>query len=331
MKQRTNLTSLNVALSCSFNFNTFLVSCHAASRAPCSCHSVSSWDRSSNFGALGAALMRFTWANISERWILVSNVSVTNSLREIHTLDWFPHVCALPENRLRRLHILKNATQLSCIRWSAKRWSSSQLFITPLIRFPWPIVTLVGNGSSFMPITFLQHSYCTFVTILFRPFAKLFINLTMCEWALFPKPTATLGLVEQAFWRVPFFTKWVIASSFKVILAKQSKHSSLELLPLGLVVLDAFSFCCMKEFGDGVDGVTCPRLSISWRKLQLSPLEHCPLDSPCQQSPGVLCSRCFVPWFLTTTFLSEFPFLASKFLIREFCSILLFTIVFNLW
>ena len=32
----------NVALSCSFNFNTFLASFHAASREPCSCHSVSS-------------------------------------------------------------------------------------------------------------------------------------------------------------------------------------------------------------------------------------------------------------------------------------------------
>ena len=32
----------NVALSCSFNFNTFLASFHAASRAPCSCTSVSS-------------------------------------------------------------------------------------------------------------------------------------------------------------------------------------------------------------------------------------------------------------------------------------------------
>ena len=43
----------NVALSFSFNFNTLLASLPAASRAPCSCHSVSSWDRSSNFGALG--------------------------------------------------------------------------------------------------------------------------------------------------------------------------------------------------------------------------------------------------------------------------------------
>ena len=43
----------NVALSCSLNFNTLLASFHAASRAPCSCHSVSSCERSSNFGALG--------------------------------------------------------------------------------------------------------------------------------------------------------------------------------------------------------------------------------------------------------------------------------------
>ena len=32
----------NVALSCSLNLNTLLASVHAASRAPCSCHSVSS-------------------------------------------------------------------------------------------------------------------------------------------------------------------------------------------------------------------------------------------------------------------------------------------------
>ena len=43
----------NAAFSCSFNLNTFLASFHAASRAPNSCHSVSSSERSSNFGALG--------------------------------------------------------------------------------------------------------------------------------------------------------------------------------------------------------------------------------------------------------------------------------------
>ena len=46
----------NVALWCSFNFNTLVASFHAASRAHRSRHSVSSWDRSSNFGALGLRL-----------------------------------------------------------------------------------------------------------------------------------------------------------------------------------------------------------------------------------------------------------------------------------
>ena len=43
----------NVALWCSFSFNTFLANFHASSRAPSSCQSVSSYERCSNFGALG--------------------------------------------------------------------------------------------------------------------------------------------------------------------------------------------------------------------------------------------------------------------------------------
>ena len=43
----------NAALCFSFNSRLFFASLHTASRAQCSCHSVSSWDRSSDFGALG--------------------------------------------------------------------------------------------------------------------------------------------------------------------------------------------------------------------------------------------------------------------------------------
>ena len=81
----------------SFSFNTLLASLHAASRAPCSCHSVSSRDRSSNFGALG---LRW-WGsprqiNPSEGfWSRIFSVTC-NSFREFHTLDWFLHVWALP-------------------------------------------------------------------------------------------------------------------------------------------------------------------------------------------------------------------------------------------
>ena len=42
----------------------------------------------------------------------------------------------------------------------------------------------------------------------------------------FPESATTLGLVEQVFWRVPSFTKWVIASSSKVIFAWPSRHST---------------------------------------------------------------------------------------------------------
>ena len=151
---------------------------------------------------------------------------------------------------------------------------------------------------SFLPIALFQHSHSTFVIIRFRPFRRLFINLTMCESALFPKPTTTLGLAVQEFWRVPLFTKCVIASSFEVInpckAIETFYHWDFCLWDFGFSM--AFrSFCCMKEFGDGFDGELFPRLSISWRKMQLFPFTHCPLVSHCQQSPGILCTRCFVP------------------------------------
>ena len=65
----------------------------------------------------GHTLMRFTWTNVTKRGILVLNFGVTcNSLRELHTLDWSRHVSALPENRLWRRHVLKDATQLPRIQ-----------------------------------------------------------------------------------------------------------------------------------------------------------------------------------------------------------------------
>ena len=135
----------NAALFFSFNFRLLVASLEDASRAHRSCHSVSSWDRSSNFGALG--------------------------------LRWWGSI----QNRSRR-----------SVVW----------------------------------LMLLQHSYCTFVIILFGPFARLFFNPAMRIRALFTKSATTLGLVEQAYWRMPFFTEWVSASSFQVILAGQSKHFS---------------------------------------------------------------------------------------------------------
>ena len=272
-------------------------SLHAASRAPCSCHSVSSWDRSSEFGGLGLRGWSSPGQIIPSDGFLVSNVSVTyNGFCEFYTSDRFVYVWALPWNRrgLQRLHILRCATQLS--------------------------------------FNFL-HSHCTFVTILFRPFMWLFINLAMRIRALLSKSASILRFVEQAFWRMPFFTEWIGASSFwgnPCTAVEPFSH-------LGFCLQDFwfsmqfFTLCCVRDLGEGFSCVIFARLFVSCRKLQLSPLTHCPLDSQCQQSSRILCSRCFVPWFLTTVFFSKFPLLAPKFLFRISCSILLFTIAFNLW
>ena len=109
--------------------------------------------------------------------------------------------------------------------------------------------------------------------------------------------------------------------------------SHLGLLPLGLRVLDTFlSFCRVEELGEGFGCVVFARLLISWRKLQLSPLENCPLAFHCQQSPRILCSRCFVPCFLTTGVLLIISISGAKnsYFVCISCSILLFAIVFNL-
>ena len=71
-----------------------------------------------------------------------------------------------------------------------------------------------------------QHSHCTFVIIIFGLSAGLFFNLEMRMRALLTKSAPTLGLVEQAFWKMPSFTEWVIASSSEVILARPSRHST---------------------------------------------------------------------------------------------------------
>ena len=60
---------------------------------------------------------------------------------------------------------------------------------------------------SIMQVILLQHGHCTFVIILLDLLPGLFINLTLCTRALFTKSATTLGLVEQALWRVPLFTE----------------------------------------------------------------------------------------------------------------------------
>ena len=142
----------------------------------------------------------------------------------------------------------------------------------------------------------LQHGHCTFVTILFGPFARLFINLAMRVRALFPKPATTLGLVEHAFWRMPLFTEWIGVSSFEVILAGPSRHSTTGTLAYGTSGSRRMSLILLHErtrrrirlcqFCTLVDIVTETAI-VSFRTL--------PVGFHCQQSPRILCTRCFVP------------------------------------
>ena len=174
--------------------------------------------------------MRFTWTNVTQRRILVSNFGMTcNSLCEFSHAGLAGLGMSVPFRRIDFGGVMSWNTQPKC-RASERltfRWILSQFLITSLPRFLRSIVTLVGNRFSVVPTILLQHGYCTLVIIRFGPFRRLFINLDRCaNEHFFPKPTTTLGLVEQAFWRVPLFTKWTGASSFEVILARQSRHSA---------------------------------------------------------------------------------------------------------
>ena len=304
--------------------NAFLVSLHAASGAPCSCHSVSSWDRSSNFGALGPR----SWSSLGQThpsegfWCWIFGVT-RNSLCEFHTLDWLPHVLCPSGEQTSAASVLKYATQLLCIRRLTFRRFLSQFLITSLPKFPRSIVTFIGDRSSFLPITLLQNSHYTFAIIPFGLFCRLFINLAMCIRALFPKPTTTLRLVEQVFWRVPLFTEWIGASSIEVILARPSRQFATGTPSSGTSGSRWFSLILLHErirrriwwcnFSTPVN-VVAETVIVSHTARWF------PIANNLQK---FFCTRCFVPWF--PAFFSKIPFLIPKFLFRISCLMLLVT------
>ena len=102
----------------------------------------------------------------------------------------------------------------------------------------------------------------------------------MCIRELLLNSTTTLGSCGTSILEGATFKEGIVERSFLVIFARPSKHST-GLLHLGLRVLDAFlSFWCMKEFGNGFDGVSFPHFLMSWRKLQLSPSRKLPVQLP---------------------------------------------------
>ena len=186
-------------------FETLSASFHAASRAPCSCHSVSFWDRCSNFAALGLRWWdSLGQINLSEGFW--SRILVWRATAFVNFTRWIGfHMFEL----FRKIVVDFGGS----ISWNAQPSCRVLDNIATALLSPFFPDLLPGCSYPEMQLMLLQHSYCTFVIILSRPCTRLFINLAICVRALFPKPTTALGLVEQAFWRVPFFTKWVIASS----------------------------------------------------------------------------------------------------------------------
>ena len=49
-------------------------------------------------------------------WSCCASVTPGYPFQFSDSVVWSLHVCALPEDRLRRLHVLKYTTQLSCVR-----------------------------------------------------------------------------------------------------------------------------------------------------------------------------------------------------------------------
>ena len=165
----------------------FLASLHAASRAHRSCHSVSSWDRSSNFWALG---LRW-WGSPGQIiprdgvWSQMSAWRNTASVNRTHRIGF---------------------SMFELFRKIVEDFGGSISWNTqPNCRVTFNIATAL-------------------LSPFFRPFARLFVYLAVCVRALFTISASIFGLVEQAFWRMQLFTEWSGASSFEVILARQSSH-----------------------------------------------------------------------------------------------------------
>ena len=137
--------------------------------------------------------------------------------------------------------------------------------------------------------------------------------------ALFTKSTTTLGLVEQAFWRVPLFTKWVVASSFEVILQaiETFYHWDSCLWDFGFST-DFSHSAAWENWGERFGCFIFARLFISWRKLQLSPFTHCPLVSIANNLQEFFVHAVLFPDKWKKAFFSKFPFLFPKFLLWNF-------------
>ena len=165
----------NAAFSCSFNLNTLLASFHAASRAPCSCHSVSSWGPILKFWSVGAALMKFHLGKYIRSEGFWSRILVWRAKAFLNFTRWIVFGMSVLFRRIDFGGVMSWNTQPNCR--ASDNWRFDEFcpnFLSPFFPgFPGPIVTSIGDRFSFLPISLFQHSHSTFVIIRFRPFCRL--------------------------------------------------------------------------------------------------------------------------------------------------------------
>ena len=216
-------------------------------------------------------------------------------------------------------------------QWSTSSTSSFQLMIgvTIDIKSTRSLVIFVTFDNKLpyivVPIILLQHGYCTFVIILWRPFTKLFINLMMWIRALFSQicnhswSCRTIILEGATFHRMSW-CKFPWSNPCNAI--KTFYHWDFFLWDFGFSTHLPHSAAWKNSETDS----TVIFHAYSYRGGNC----NCLLQNTARWTP-ILCTRFFVPGFLTMAFFSKLPFLTPKFLFLTSCSILLFTIVFNLW
>ena len=240
----------NVALLFSLEFKTFLVSFHAASLSLCLF-----LRQILKFWSDWITLMKFpAQINWSERFRF-------ESMRDVKQLSWILHVglvsaslsssvrltttSAAPYLEKRSTIVVYSVICTQQVRDSTHDGChASQRGATFYHDFchGWQQVVVfhhAGNTSSTWLLHFRHH--------FFGSFTGLFIKLKMCIRVLFIKSTTTLGLVQQAFWRMPLFTKWSVASSFGVILAWSSRHSTNGILTSATSSSRCFSFTLVRK------------------------------------------------------------------------------------
>ena len=163
-----------------------------------------------------------------------------------------------------------------------------------------------GDRFSFLPISLFQQSHSTFVIILFGPSSAVhqpddlrmstFPQIDNRSWSF------RTSILEGAIFHKMSYCKFLQGNPCKAI----ETFYRWVFFPLGLRVLDDFrSFCCMKEFGDGFDGVTFPRLFISCNCLLSHTARWSPIANNLQESIVHAASQNF--HFCSQNYYFEFP------------------------